>query len=316
LLVVTYDEVDPEDVLMLNLFCFGWPVTEEAVKLLRRSDRRYSKYFGLYGLNEEGRAVSQVLVLHIKTRTKDGRELVAGIQGVATLPGYSHRGYATAVMRRAHQFLREAGIRLSFLETSASLVAHGLYEKLDYSTITTFCRGLRVANRKPAGSPPRLNKYEPKYAAAVDRLFAQQTRGALGFVYRQPRYLNIATEAYPSLADKIWVAISAGRVIGYVRATSEGGCANVEELVAADDSSRKSVLEAVEMKFKPKHLSLSRQIDGGMTRFYERQGFKIEAPGWGRVMARSLDRSLSGRDIADLYGVNEGRFVLYSVDSF
>jgi predicted acetyltransferase len=314
--VVTYDEVDPEDALILNLFCFGWPMTKHTVRLLRRSDRRYSKYYGLYALNDEGGAVSQVLVLHIKTRTKHGKELVGGIQGVATLPGYSRQGYSTELMRRAHQLLRGAGIRLSFLETSASLVAHGMYEKLGYSTIATFNRGLRAAGRTHTRSSPKLKKYEPKHAAALDRLFAQQTQGALGFVYRQPRYLNIATSAYPSLADKVWVAVSDGRVIGYVCANSEGRCANVEELVAVDHPARKSMLEAIERKFKPKYISFSKQVDGKMTRFYEQEGFRIEGPGWGRVMATSLDRSLSDQDIADMYGVNEDRFALYSLDGF
>jgi predicted acetyltransferase len=313
---VTYDEVHPEQALMINLFCFGWPMTPQTVRYLRKYDRRYSTYYGLYALNDEGRAVSQVLVLHIQTRTKNGRELVAGIQGVGTLPGYSRQGYSIALMKRAHELLDEAGIHVSFLLTSASLVAHEMYEKLGYSTMATFNRGLRAVERTHRKRLLTLKRYEPKYAAALDRLFARQTEEALGFVYRQPKYLTIGTKVYPSLAERIKVAVAAGRVVGYVCSNSEGSCTNIDELVAVDDEVRKSIFDKLERKFKPRYLSLGSHIDSRLTRFYEQEGFSIQGPGWGRVMAVGIDRSLSIRDIADLYGVNEGRFVLYSVDGF
>jgi GNAT superfamily N-acetyltransferase len=314
--IVTYDEVDPEQALMISLFCLGWPMTPQTVRYLRKYDRRYSTYYGLYALNDEGRAVSQVLVLHIQTRTKNGKELVGGIQGVGTLPGYSRHGYSTALMKRAHELLGESGIRISFLLTSASLVAHEMYEKLGYSTIAAFNRALRSVEPTHQKRLLTLKRYEPKYATALDRLFARQTESALGFVYRQPKYLTIGTKAYPSLAEKISVAVAADRVVGYVCANSESGCANIEELVAVDDEARKSILWELERKFKLKYLSLGSLMDSKLTRFYEQEGFSIQGPGWGRVRAAGIDRSLSGRDIADLYGVNEGCFVLYSVDNF
>jgi predicted acetyltransferase len=314
--IVTYDEVHPEQALMINLFCFGWPMTPQTVRYLRKYDRRYSTYYGLYALNDEGRAVSQVLVLHIQTRTKNGKELVAGIQGVGTLPGYSRQGHSIALMKRAHELLGEAGIRISFLLTSASLVAYEMYEKLGYSTIATFNRGLRSVERTHQKRLLTLKRYEPKYATVLDRLFTRHTENALGFVCRQPKYLTIATKVYPSLAEKTSVAIAKDRVVGYVCANSEGGSTNIEELLAVDDDARKLILRELEGKFKPKYLSVSNVIDSELTRFYEQEGFRIQRPGWGQVMTVGIDRSLSIRDIADLYGVNEGRFVLYSLDGF
>jgi predicted acetyltransferase len=313
---VTYDEVDPEQALMLDLFCFGWPMTPQTARYLRKYDRRYSKYFGLYALNDEGRAVSQVLVLHIQTRTKNGKELVGGIQGVGTLPRYSRQGYSIALMTRAHELLAEAGIRISFLLTSASLVAHEMYQKLGYSTIASFQRGIRAVERTHSKRLLTLKRYEPKHAAAVDRLFTRQTEGSLGFVYRQPKYLTIMRKAYPNLAERTSVAIAKGRVVGYVCANSESGCTNIDELVALDDDVKRLILMELERKFKPKYLFVSNLIDSELTRFYEQDGFTIQGPGWGRVMAMGIDRSISTREITDLYGVNERCFTLYSVDNF
>ena len=50
--------------------------------------------------------------------------------------------------------------------------------------------------------------------------------------------------------------------------------------------------------------------DRKMADFYKRLGFRIYSPGWTRVMAASLDGSLKNDDIARLYGVKEGRFVI------
>ena len=291
-------------------------MTPQTVRFLRKSDRRYANCYGLYALNDADQIVSQVLLLHIETRTKKGRELVGGIQGVGTFPAYSRQGYSTALMKRAHELFAEAGIHISFLLTSASLVAHEMYEKLGYSTMTAFSRGIKRTTR-PRGNPSlRFRKYEPKYATVLDNLFARQTKGALGFVYRQSRYLNVAARVYPDLTEKINVAFAEDRVLGYVCARSEGGAVVVEELVAVEDAARKLILRELERKLKPKYLLFSNLIDSQLAHFYAQEGFSIQAPSWARVMATSIDGSLNGREIADLYDVNNGRFVLYSIDNF
>jgi hypothetical protein len=38
--------------------------------------------------------------------------------------------------------------------------------------------------------------------------------------------------------------------------------------------------------------------------------------GWGRIMATCIDGTLKREEIAQLYGIDDGRFVISALDSF
>ncbi len=116
--------------MFLDLVCFGSTMTPDNLKLLRRLDKRIPDYYGICLLDDQSRPISQVLLLHIDTKTQNGLERAAGIVGVATMPGHSRQGLSTALMKKAHELAREHGMRIAILITSASGVAHELYTKL------------------------------------------------------------------------------------------------------------------------------------------------------------------------------------------
>jgi GNAT superfamily N-acetyltransferase len=206
--IATYDEVDPEEAMLLDLVCFGWPMSSEGVKLLRRFDRRTSDHYGIYALDDSGRPVSQVLSLHIDTRTRDGSEKVIGMMGVGTLPGHSRRGVSTELMKRAHELAREQGIRIAILLTSAFFVAYEMYSKLGYSTIAAFYRGVKglttIKLRKPHAL--KLRRFKLSDAEPLDKTFVSQTENFLGFVCRQPEFLAMKVKSHQTSAEKIKVA--------------------------------------------------------------------------------------------------------------
>lgn len=315
--IATYDEVDPEQVMLLSLICFGWPFSPEAAGLMRRFDRRTSDYLGVYALDDSGRPVSQVIVLHIETKTRDGVEKVAGIAGVGTLPGHARRGLSTALMKKAHELTRDRGMRLSILLTSASLVAHEMYTKLGYTRIATFDRGIkRLTKVKPQRSNVKLRKFKLDDAEPLDRAFASQTKDCLGFVCRQPKFLAMKVRSHQSSAEKIEVASMGRRIVGYARVDSDKDRVEVEELVAIDDSARHAILDAIERKSKAKWIVCSALCDRRLSSLYESRRFRIYEPGWGRVMVACVDGSLSGEEMAKLYGVGDGRFIIYASDTF
>jgi predicted acetyltransferase len=284
---------------------------------MRKLDRRTSDYVGVYALDDNGRPVSQVLVLHIETKTRDGVEKVAGIAGVGTLPGHARRGLSTALMKKAHELTRDRGMRLSILLTSASLVAHEMYAKLGYTTIATLDRGIkRLTNTKPQRSKVKLRKFRLEDAERLDGVFAMQTKDSLGFVCRQPKFLAMKVRSHQSSAERIAVASMGRRIVGYARVDSNEDRVEVEELVATDDSARHAILEAIERRSKAKWSVCSALCDRKLSRFYESGGFRIYEPGWGRVMAACVDESLRNEEIAKLYGVGEGRFIIYQSDTF
>ena len=68
-----YDEVDEQQVLDLNLGCFGWFLPPKRVKKLRRLDPRIPDYFALYAV-EGDEILSQVGAVTLDTQTTSGVE--------------------------------------------------------------------------------------------------------------------------------------------------------------------------------------------------------------------------------------------------
>ncbi len=315
--IVTYDEIEPEDAMLIDEVCFGIPTTPEKVKMIRLLDNRCSDYYGVYALDDDGKAVSQVVVLHIDTQTREGREKVAGIEGVATLPGHLRRGVSTVLMRRAHELARERGIRIAFLLTSSSLVAHGMYVKLGYTTVATFDRGYkRIAEKTGKQRRVQLRKFNVGVAEKLDELFASQTRDRLGFIHRQARFIAMIVKTHQATPEKIKIAYSGRKVVGYVRFESEGDVVSTNEVVGVDDSTRHSVLDEVERQPHARWAHCYGLCDARISKLYQSRGYHLHKPGFGRVMAASVDACLTNDEIARLYGRDEKRFLIYSSDCF
>jgi len=315
--IATYDEIDPEQAMVIHQASFGQPMTPDRVKQIRQLDKRCSDYFGVYALDGDGQAISQVLVLHIETQTRSGREKVAGIAAVSTRPGHARRGLATALMQRVHELTYERGIRVSMLLTSASLVAHEMYVKLGYSTLGTFPLGYkRLGKNPPRDRGLHLRKFNVRDAGGLDELFAFQTRGWLGFVHRPDGYMAMKVAIQQVPPEQIKVARAGDELVGYVRSEKVADCIKIYDLVGIDDSVRSTMLDEVECQSKAKWALCHPAIDPTIYRLCERRGYNMHKVGWGRVMATSIDASLNTNEIANMCGVDENRFVLHRMDMF
>jgi hypothetical protein len=258
-----------------------------------------------------------VVVLHIDTQTRAGREKVAGIEGVATLPGHLRRGMSTALMRQVHELLREQGIRISFLLTSSSLVAHGMYVKVGYTTLATFEQGYKKIRKEPKKKQHvQLRKFDVRVASKLDELFSSQTKDRLGFIHRQGGFMAMLVKTNQAKPEKLKIAYSEGKVVGYTRVQSEVDVVTTNELVGTDDATRSSILEQVERQPHAVWALCTSLCDARLSQLYRSRGYRLHAPGFGRVMVASVDGSLTGDEIAKLYGKDENRFVIYSLDSF
>ena len=315
--VVAYDDIEPEDAMLIELVCFGSTTTPEKIKLIRRLDKRSSDYYSIYALDDHGKPVSQVVVLYIDTQTQEGREKIAGIQAVATLPGHLRRGLSTALMRRAHELARERGIRIAFSTTSSSIVAHGLYVKLGYSTLATFDRGYkRITSKSGKQRHVSLRKFDARVASRLDELFSSQTRDRLGFIHRQDGFMAMLVKTNQATPEKLRIAYSGGEVVGYARVQGEADVVTTNELVGTDDAARSSIVDQIERQPHALWAYCSSLCDARLSQLYRNRGYRLHEPCFGRVMVASVDGSLTGDEIAKLYGKDENRFVIYSLDSF
>jgi ribosomal protein S18 acetylase RimI-like enzyme len=212
--ILTYDQVDPLDVLSLNLLSLEYSLTPERVALIRRLDRRPFPFFALY-TTINGIVASQVGVYRLPMISMSGPEEVGSVCAVCTHPAFSQQGIAARLLNEAHARMREAGLRFSTLGTSRHRAAYGMYRKAGYEdTITTPVTFARRADVK-------LDTYlSAKQAGGgdlgqVDNFFTRVAAGYLGFAYRHPGFLAMMAATGDLSADDLWILRADASLVGY-----------------------------------------------------------------------------------------------------
>lgn len=122
--IAEYDDVDPLQVLHLNLLCLDFALTPELVSLIRRMDPRPFPCFALYAL-EGDVVVGQVGVFRLPVVSTAGAAEVGGVWAVATHPAWRGQGVASLLLNEAHARMAAVGLRFVTLGTNASRVSRG-----------------------------------------------------------------------------------------------------------------------------------------------------------------------------------------------
>jgi len=313
---LTYDEVDHDQVLQLHMAGFGWPLTEERMRLKVKHDERAPKGFAFYAVKGK-KVLGQIFALRIPNTTRDGIEDVLGLAEVATTPGEARRGVATALMRRAEEVATEDGLRFSWLLTGRHLVAHALYRKLGYHEMTTFPRGFRhIPKRldKPGGI--ELKPYRKAYSKRMTAIHDDYVDGGFGFTERQDNFfeMHIATEQIDK--GNIKVARRGEEIVGFVVSHNRQGFPVFLEVAALDESDFKSIVRTVEAGHKGSLSMTASLVWKKQRQRFEALGYKINPIHWYTLMAKPLGRGMSRDEMDRLYGFDEGRFVFLSMDGF
>ncbi|UCG23132.1 MAG: GNAT family N-acetyltransferase, partial [Chloroflexota bacterium] len=129
--IVTYDDLDPFDILDLNVLCFNFALTPEMVSKIRRLDRRPFPFFALYAV-DQARALGQVGVFQVPLMTAQGPVEAGAIWAMCTHPAYSRQGIGSTLIQEAHKRMRSAGLPFSTHGTSRHWVAHPFYRRHGY----------------------------------------------------------------------------------------------------------------------------------------------------------------------------------------
>lgn len=310
--IVSYDEANHEDVLEMNLHAFGWPMTEQTVKKYLKHDERWLDNVGVYA-NERDRTIAQVLPLKIETRTSEGIEIVGGIAGVTVIPDKARRGIGTKLMNAAHEILRENDIRISFLLTAESLVAYGLYEKLGYVDVASFggVQKFIRTSRKPKGL--EMRPYLKKNWRTADRIYSSSVRTLLGFVVRQPAFLNMKIDTTPLSRKNICLVDNDEE--GYVVKSPAEDYIIVREIMCPAERTFNRIMASVEAEAAKKHIIIYLLISKLLLNRFAKRGYRTNRKTWGRVMAAPLVRGLSKGKLRSLYDF-DGEFFISGLDTF
>ena len=311
--IVYYDEVDHEEVLAMNLQAFNWPITEATAKRYMQKDERWMDFFGIYAV-ERGHTVGQVLPLKIRTRTSAGVEAIGGIAGVTVVPWMARQGVGTLLMDATHRILRENDIRISFLLTLESLVAYDMYAKLGYFDAVSFGAAQKLVKHTRKPKDVELREYRKKDWRTTDEIYRRSTARLLGFVERQPAFINMKLETTPMTRKNIRF-VSDDRDEGYIVTSPGEDYTVVREIVCRNASSFNRIMATIEGNAAQKHILASFQVPKRTRNWFDRRGYLVDRRTWARIMATSLDRELTKKKLMELYDFGR-TFCMMGLDTF
>jgi GNAT superfamily N-acetyltransferase len=314
--ILTYDEVDHDQVLVMHLSGFGWPLTEERARAMAEHDGRIWKLFGIYAVRGD-KVLGQIIPFRLRLRSTEGVADQLGVAEVVTAPDETRKGIATALMKRIEELGAEEGMTTSWLMTGEHLVAHNLYRKLGYFNVSTFPRGFkRIPKKQAQGSDIKLRQYRKRDCKKLASIYKEYLRGSLGFTDRQWDFLEtgIATQQLGKAA--IRVATLAGKVVGYAVSSPREGVAFIMEAVAPAKQDFDAIVSALEAQYKGSLVVGSSLIWRKQRDRFVSLDYQIRPTHWYRLMAKPLEKGMSRRKLEHLYGLDDGRFAFMSLDGF
>jgi len=314
--ILTYDEVDHDQVFKLHLSAFGYPLTEERVRIKVERDFRVSKHFGFYAVKGE-KVVGQVIAMKIPTRTREGVEKVLGVAEVAVVADERRKGIASELMWRVEEMAVEEGMRFSWLITAAHLVAHGMYNKLGYYEMISFIRGFHKIPKKqvkPKGI--KFRNYRKSDSETLAGLHKDYLKGSLGFTERQHDLLELLLALKVLSKNDIRVAMNGGEVVGYTVFQKRQGIPSFMEVVARKASDFNSIVRTIESDHKGSLASASSLVQKRQRDRFVRLGYQTDPASWYVLMAKPLVKGISKIELEKMYGFDDGSFTFMSLDGF
>lgn len=311
----TYDEVDPFEIHKLTLASFGWTSPESRMRRQIRQDPRVMDGYGRYVV-ERGRVLAQVLPLKMAVRLTTGVETVGGIAAVCSLPEVWGRGHIRRLMDHVHELYRQEGIRIATLTTSRNIRGYGVYRKLGYVDLAPFYRAAKRIRVRP--SPPkdvRLRVPRARDVPRIQGLFREFARPFCGWTERDPTFLGGEQVWFDRILDRFRLVYRGGELVGYLRIIP-GEEDFTQEYVLTRSADFRAAVRAVEARTRFGFSNAAPMTTAADLARFRRLGYDIVGPTPLKAMALPLVRGLRGKELPRLFGVPQGRFLLYPTDAF
>ncbi|HHY54484.1 MAG TPA: GNAT family N-acetyltransferase [Chloroflexi bacterium] len=308
--IAEYDDVDPLQVLHLNLLCLDFALTPELVRLIRRMDPRPFPFFALYAV--EGNAVvGQVGVFRLPVVSSAGAAEVGGVWAVSTHPAWRGRGVASLLLDEAHARMAAAGLRFSTLGTNASGVAHRLYIKLGYHDLHSPAVALGRSDALPRLPALRAEPAGVERLALADRLFEQIACGQLGFARRHTPFFAFLHARSHLDADDLWLLWQGDALVGYAAVSAGNDLLRVRNLLLADGIDRPAAAVTLAQATHTRYVHIRLDRPGAT---FARAGFHLTPRSWATFMVKPLAADATPADFRQLYGLEDGRFLISDLD--
>ncbi len=311
----SFDEVDPFEIHKLSLASFGWASPESRMRRQIREDPRVLDGYGRYVV-ERGRVLAQVIPLKMPVRLTSGVETIGGIAAVCSLPEVWGRGHVRRLMEHVHDLYRHEGIRMAALTTSRNIRGYGVYRKLGYVDLAPFYRASKRLPVRPA--PPqglRLRIPRARDLPRIQGLFREFARPFYGWTERDPTFLGGEQIWFDHILDRFRLVYRDGTLVGYFR-TMPGEEDSTQEHVLRRFADLRATMRGVEARTRFGFSNVATMTAAADRDRFRRLGYAIVGPTPWKAMAVPLVAGLRGSDLPRLFGVPQGRFLLYPTDFF
>jgi GNAT superfamily N-acetyltransferase len=310
--VYEYDEVDPLEVLHLNLLCLDFALTPELVAHMRRLDPRPFSFLGVYA-KAEGRVAGQVGVFRLPVVSLEGAQEVGGVWAVSTHPDFARRGIASHLLEEAHTRMRDAGLGFSTLGTQRDRVAYGLYRRIGYEDVR--CAAYVIAARASLTDPIGLSVEQTESARLplADRLYEQIAIDSLGFARRHLPFFPSLEKQGVFQTQTVWLLWQRDEPVGYAIGAQVKSVLRIANLSLLKRIDPVAAVAAVAHALDAPYVGVRVDRPGDVAAFVQ-AGFGVAKQDWNVFMVKPLTAEASVGQFRTLYGVDSGRFLLSYLD--
>jgi GNAT superfamily N-acetyltransferase len=310
--VYEYDEVDPLEVLHLNLLCLDFALTPELAACMRRLDPRPFAFLGVYA-KQDGRVAGQVGVFRLPVVAREGAQEVGGVWAVSTHPACARQGIASRLLEEAHARMRSAGLRFSTLGTQRNRVAYSLYRKLGYEDVVSASSVMAPRAVIGAQTELRAERAGSAHLPLADRLFEQVAADSLGFARRHLPFFPALDEQGVFKTQTLWLLWQADKPVGYALGAQPKSVLRIDNLALLDQVDPVAAVAAVVREQNALYVSV--RVDRpGVTAPFVRAGFQAARQDWNVFMVKPLAAEATIDQFRAQYGVDSGQFLMSFLD--
>jgi GNAT superfamily N-acetyltransferase len=306
--IVEYNDVDPYEVLNLNLLALDFALTPEKVAHLRQSDPRPFPCLAIYAV-DGNTIMGQVGIFRLPMISTNGREDVGGIWAVSTHPQYSGKGIASTLITEAHTRMQKAGLRFSTLGTDRFRVSHKLYRQMGYEETNVW--GTAFARWKTAHQPTRLKAQPlgPDGYDLVEQVFADIAKEYLGFAWRYSPFERLRRLS-PS---DIWILRENNTIVGYALAQSDNTMLAISNIILRLEVDIAEAVSALVAELKSSYIQVKVSRPVEITNL-KRAGYFVAHPSWSSFMIKPLLPEISTNAAMRHFGIGTNRFLISWLD--
>ncbi|MHA2224543.1 MAG: GNAT family N-acetyltransferase [Candidatus Hodarchaeales archaeon] len=316
--ILEYDEVDPFEVLQLNLLGLDFSLTPERVKLIRQHDPRPFPFFALYAIID-GVVAGQVGVFRLPMVSTEGLEDVGGVWAVCTHPTLSRRGIAKRLLHEAHERMRTEGLRFSTLGTSTFRVAYSLYLKQGYQDVF-FSTSLfmRHESLRSYVFDLRVEQANFKKLSLADDLFRRISVNRIGFTRRfksfLPAMVTIGEISMGKVEEKnVWLLWEDDQLVGYFIAYLSSSVLNIVDVLLTKEVNAVNAIASLALKLPTPYIQV-KSHHPYLTEELKRIGARVIPQDWSTFMMKPLTPDTMKLNPKQLFGFGTDRFLFSRID--